>query len=166
MKKSELIIKIVNIVCAVVMLALIVCQFLPFWTTNEGVSTSVQSMCWFPTRDAQKEVQKYFQAELGKDVYLMTAMEHSINHLVVPALGVLAFGLLGIYFCITKSSKPINGIWSLLCGLSCVVGYLLIPAYALGANWIIHVALGGVITALSIVLLVYWVIDVIHWFKG
>ena len=166
MKKSERVIRIVNIACAVLMLALIVCQFLPFWTTNDGASASVQQMCWFPTRDNQKVVQKYFQQELGKDVYGMTAQNRSINELVVPALGVLCFGLLGIYFCVKKPNKPINGIWALACGLFCVIGYLIIPPYALGAGWLIHVALGGVISALSIVLMVYWVIDVIHWFKG
>ena len=167
MKKSELIIKIINIACAVVILALIVCQFLPFWTTNDGISASVQSVTWFPKSDNQQQVQKYFQSVLGKDVYKMRPpLENSINHLVAPAVGVLCFGLLGLYFCLVKSNKPINFIWALACGLSCVIGYLVVPPYMLGANWIVHVALGGVIIALSIVLLVYWIIDVIHWFKG
>ena len=165
MKKS-LLIRIINIVCAVLMLALIVLQFLPFWTTNEGVSASVQSVTWLPKSANEQAVQKYFQATLGKDVYSMLPTTPSINQLVVPALGVLAFGLLGLYFCLTKSSKPIHGIWALLCGLSCVIGYLVVPVYQLGSGWIIHVALGGVITALSIVLLVQWAISVFHWFKG
>ena len=166
MKISEKLIKVINIVCAVLMLALIVCQFLPFWTTADGVSASVQSVTWLPKSENEQAVQKYFQATLGKDVYSLKPTDPSINELVVPALGVLAFGLLGIYFSLTKAGKPINGIWSLLCGLSCVVGYLVVPVYALGANWIIHVVLGAVITLLSIVLLIRWVNDIIHWFKG
>ena len=174
MKKSELITKIVNIVCAVLMLALIVCQFLPFWVVD-GESTSIQSFCWFSTKDKQMEVQNYLQDTLGKDAYFVrtkniVAFEKNpkpgINEAIVPALGVLAFGALGVYFCLRNFKKPINGIWALLCGLSCVVGYMILPAYQLGQNWMIHVALGGVITALSLVLLVQWVISVYHWFKG
>ena len=156
MKISDRLLKVINIVCAVLMLALIVLQFLPFWTVGDN-TLSAQKFTWFCTHNT--DVNKFFKAEFG-DVY-------SLNTTILPTLGILVFGGLGVVFSLLKASKSINWLWAFLCGgLSCVIGYLTTPTYQLGSNWIVHVIIGAVVTLLSIVLLIRWIQDVIRWFKG
>ena len=156
MKISDRLLKITNIVCAVIILALVVLQFMPFWTVGE-TTLSAQEYIWFCRHHIDFE--DFFIQQLG-DAF-------SLNAAVLPTVGILAFGCLSIYFCIAKSNKSANWVWTILCGgLSCVFGFLTTPVYQMGSNWIVHLILGVVVCLISIVLFIRWIDDVKHWIKG
>ena len=69
MKKKLTVSQICSVVCAVLLLALVVCQFMPFWTAEEE-SVSIQKCVWFPQecKDITKMLDKTVEAEIN-DIY-------------------------------------------------------------------------------------------------
>ena len=146
---------ICNIVCAILMLALVLCQFLPFWSAN-GDTTSLQGYTWWP--DDHKEVTNWLKTAI--------AFDFRANDVVIPTILMLIFGCLGSAFCLIKSKSCWVGFLSLICGGAGIWGYLTNPAYQLGNLWVVHLTLAIAITALCIPALVACVKTVISWFRA
>ncbi len=156
MRKNTNLTRICNIICAVLAFALIVCQFLPFWTTTTtGDSISIQEYTWLPHHN--KDLDKDFKTIIGKD--------YGINDVVLMPIIALAVGAMCIVFSILWPKKCVTMFCPLLVGIMATYHYLLNPAYQLGAGWQIHLVLGVGILLASIIPLIQCVLHVIEWFN-
>ena len=140
MKNKTRLIKTCNILCAVLMLVLLVCQFLPFWSAN-GDTASIQGYLWFP--DTHSALTQYFQAETGSDSVP--------NDIAIMPILVLAAGVLGVVMCLWRSDKTWTAIFPLICGIAGIWGYLTKPAYQMGTLWVLHLILCIVMTVVAVV---------------
>lgn len=119
--------KICNIIGIILMGALLVLHFMPFWS-YDGMATSIQSYVWFPTDHAALE--SYISGQIGGS--------YSINSIVLMPVIVLVTIVIGIIMCIIMSDNLLVGLLPLGCGLVGIWGYLSKAAFQLGTNWSLH----------------------------
>jgi len=143
-----------NILCAFLMLALVICQFLPFWSAN-GDAASLQEYTWWPERHTA--LTDWFKTNISSDF--------RVNDIVMPTLLMLIFGCLGSVMCLIKSKSCLPVLPALICGISGIWGYLAKPAYQLGSLWFVHLMLAIAIVLICIPLLISSAKTVISWFK-
>lgn len=155
MRKNTKLTRICNIICAVLMLTLIVCQFIPFWTTTTGDSISIQEYTWLPHHN--KDLDTDFKANFGK--------EYGINDVVLMPIVVLVVGALGVIFTVMFMKKCGIVICPLLVGGLTTFEYLTNPAFQMGAGWVLHLVLGIAILLGAIIPLIQCVLHVIEWFN-
>lgn len=126
--------KICLFLCALVLAAILVCQFTPFWSypIEDGeASVSIGSYIWFPTEN--KTVDSYITSNVSAG--------YSISQLVVPVILVLLLGAVGLVMCLFKHTNAWTGLLPLCCGLAGLYGFLCQEAFKLGTAWNIHVLL-------------------------
>lgn len=167
--KNNKLSQICLIVCAVLCLALIVTQFLPFWTTEVEVKNddgekvtqqetlSVWGFLSFPEDDVQEQFVDYFVATLGEDNY-------TINGTAGTACMILAFGVLTIVFTILKSDKTWVFVLPLVCGVAGVYGYLTQGVFQMGNLWILPLVLSALIAVVALISGVQFVVGIKNWF--
>jgi len=124
MKKQT--VKICNILCAVLMLALILCHLMPFWTLN-GESLSLQEFIWFCTEHA--DISSY----LGS-----VDPQFSMNSFIVAPVLIFVSAVLGAVFYVTKPNRIWTAVFPITCGIVGTIAYLIDPALQSGANWWLH----------------------------
>jgi len=130
--KCKTTVTVMNCVCAMLMIALIVLQFVPFWTYGEqdDQTASVASYVWFP--DRYKELDKHFQTAVG-DTY-------TINQIVLMPVLTLFLGAVGSVLCIVWRKSAMTGLLPACCGAVGMWGYLSKAVFRLGAGWQLHLA--------------------------
>lgn len=128
MKKA----KIIGLISIVVMVAVLVIQFLPFWY-YEGTSTSIQMYVWFPEKC--KSLTKLLQEILGKS--------YAVGNIVLGPIALLVGSVVGIVLSVLgKKGKPILAkAVPMVCGIVGVYGFLSQPALQLGSNWVLYLIL-------------------------
>ena len=129
------IVKYLSFALAVVILALLVMQFLPFWTT-EKETVSINDYLWMPNE--HKSVTKLFKAELDDKKF------DPIKIVLWPVL-TLVLGVAGIILCFIKKDTLLPYLMTILCGLTGTLTYLTNPVYQWGANWIVHLIVAIVV---------------------
>ena len=129
------IVKYLSFALAVVILALLVMQFLPFWTT-EKETVSINDYLWMPNE--HKSVTKLFKAELDDKKF------DPIKIVLWPVL-TLVLGVAGIILCFIKKDTLLPYLMTILCGLAGMLTYLTNPVYQWGANWIVHLIVAIVV---------------------
>lgn len=155
MRKNTKLTRICNIICAALMLALIVCQFMPFWTTSTNETISIQEYTWLPHHN--KTLDTDFKAEFGKD--------YGINDVVLMPIVALAIGGIGIALSILYTKKCGIVICPLLVGALGTYDYLFNPAFKVGSGAIVHLVLCICILLASIIPLIQCFLHVIEWFN-
>ena len=152
MKKKNNPINVFDIICAVLMLALVVCLFMPFWTVGTE-SISMQEYIWMP--EANEAFTDYFQDAIHKDF--------RVNDVTLVPIFVLVSGVLGAYFCLIKRSKLGACVCTLCCGIIGMIGFLTSPAMQMGAYWQVYLALSIVVTAFGVFMAVQCIKRAIAW---
>lgn len=147
-------IRVCNIICLVLMLALLVCQFLPFWTVGEK-QVSVQGYTWITWE--HEDLTDSFVDTFGKD--------YMVKDMVLTPVVVLAGVIIAAIFCIRKLKKPGVGILPFLVGVLSIWGYLSTPVLQMGMLWQLHLALSIAMTVVSLVPLYNCAVATINWFK-
>ncbi len=151
-----------NLILVVLMVALLVMQFLPFWhykSTNTDLeptegNISIQQYIWLRATYKLEGVDKWFVSETrevtGESIKMDVA---EANDLVTgPALG-LFIGLFGIALCFFKNDKKYPPIFAAGCALANLYGYLTQPVLHLNPIWYAHLAI--VCLILVVVVLTY-----------
>lgn len=129
------------------MLALLVCQFVPFWSLGEE-TVSINGYIWFCTD--HENFTSYFQEALNDEVF-------NAGTIVGVNLITMLACVLGIVFCIKNSEDIWPGLISVICGVVGLFSYIAYPVYRMGAGWGLHVAVCvGMILAAG-VSLVRWI---------
>lgn len=126
--------KICLFLSALVLAAILVCQFTPYWTypTEEGeASASISNYIWFPTEN--KAVDSYITGNVSAGYH--------INQLVVPVILVLLLSAAGLVLCLFKHTNAWTALLPLGCGLAGLYGFLCQEAFKLGTAWSLHVLL-------------------------
>lgn len=137
-----------NVVCAALMLALLVLQFLPFWSyeTEEGArSASIQSYIWFP--GDMTDLEASLAEATGDEAF-------SVNAILGMPIVVLLAGAAGVVLCLIKSGSPLASLLPLACGAAGVYGFLAKPAFRLGESWGVQLALSAAVLLLALAALV------------
>lgn len=144
MKKSEVnYCRVFNIILAVLMLALLVTQFIPFWECadcEDGMAT-ISDYIWFPS--SHKDITTNM-----KDVY---GNDYEIADIVMTPVLILVTAALSIIFCVVKNRSGLIALIPLVGGLATVIGYLSEPAYQMHSSWIVTLILGIAITVCSLI---------------
>lgn len=138
-------VSIVNIVCAMLMLALLVLQFTPFWQYGaEGETASIGDYVWFPNKNTQ--VDSYLKASIDG---------FTIDHVVTVAVMMLVLSAAGAVMCFIRPHMTVTPVVTVACGLEGMYAYLAKPALRLGMNWSLHLTLCVVLVLLG-ALVLYW----------
>ena len=140
MKKPNIIAKCISYVLIVLMLALLVMQFVPFWTEGDGTA-SISDYIWFPRE--HKELNNALKAEFRKD--------YRINQYLVGPIALLVSAVAGILFSVLKRGKLNAFLLPLICGLAGYITYFTYAPYKLGSNWIVHAVLSVAILAVAVI---------------
>ena len=155
-------------ICAVLCLALIVTQFLPFWTAEVSVKNaegerikqeetlSIWGYLSFPEEDVQKQFGKNFTSTFGDD--------YAINGIAGTACLILGLGIVSIIFILLKSDKPWTFMLPMACGISGVFGYLTQPVLQTGNLWIVHLIASALIVAACILPCIQFFTGIVRWF--
>ena len=133
--------KIINITCALLMLAMLVCQFVPYWNVA-GSQASISGYVWFP--DDHNDFTEYFRTNLGNDTFYSGSIA-GINVLTIVACA------LGFYFNLRNADDVWPPAVSVLCGAIGLFSYIAYPAYRMGSMWPLHVAGYAVLIVLSLI---------------
>ena len=150
LKKQDLVIRILNYISTAFALALLALQFLPFWscmqcnTCGDGRMLSIIEYVWFARSHANG------LTALLKNYYIpgFVAMD-----VVGTAVIIQLCSIGGAVLNVLRPGKSGNAVLPLAAGLAAVIGYFA-PAYQLGQNWQLHVAVGAVTALCAIVTLV------------
>ena len=116
------------IVCAVLMLAVLVLQFTPYWHIGEGEeqqNVSIGAYVWFPTD--HKEVDTYMKEQVSSDFNISGVVGvHSL---------VLVLSAAGLVLCLIKPAMPVSPVLVMGSSVSGLVGCLGMKAFQLGSTW-------------------------------
>lgn len=129
-KPEKISVKTLNIISALLMVAMLACQFLPYWQFGEGESVSLHGYVWFPTDHKPLT-----------DALLPLVKNYPSNQAALACVPVLALCLLSLFLCLSKSDKQQMGIFPLLTGSAGLVLYLTSPVMRAGFLCWVHVAL-------------------------
>ena len=163
MAKSKInITQIIGIVCLVVMLGLIVTQFMPYWTMEDGTELSVLGYTWFNYQKDYKSFIKDMKAQI-QDAGLMDIKDDAfkkmgINDFVYPAAILSIVALFACVFCPFKLGKPLGIAFNLAVGCIGVWMYLCHPIYKLGSLWLIGLIISLVLAGLSLANAVIYIV--------
>ena len=139
MKKSINLVRVFNIVCAVLLVAIAVCQLVPFWQSGE-TTASIQDYVWFPKEN--KGLNDYFKQVTGDRTF-------RVNDMMLMPVIVIACSILGLFSCTVKSGKVSSAIIPLICGVVGIWGYRSSPLFQTADSWIIHLVICILLTVLS-----------------
>ena len=133
-----------NLLCVLIILVVLACQFMPYWNYGAGLSLSIQRYIWFP--DYHKEL---------TDELLPLVEQFPCNHAVTAALPVMILCLVAVFVCLRKKAAQGAGVLPVLAGGYGLIAYLLDPVMRAGVGLWLHIAvmilmlLAGVWTILA-----------------
>ncbi len=134
-----------NLISVVLMIVLLVCQFMPFWTYGEnGETASIQDYIWNPS--GYSALEKYFKAEVSAD--------YDINSILLMPILVLVLCVAGAVLGVIRGSHAWVGAFPAFCGLAGVWGYLSKAVFQMGNLWGLHLTLCIVLLILGVYTLI------------
>lgn len=141
--------RIISVVCAVLMLALLVCQFIPFWNLD-GREASIGGYIWLESH--YDGFTAYFQEWLNDGDFYSGSIV-GVNVILMLACAA------GIVFCIKNSEELWPIVFPAACGILGLYQYLAIPVFQLGSNCGIHLAICIATLVMAFIALIAWVRD-------
>ena len=165
--KKERITSIFNCVCALLLLATLVVQFLPFWTctgckTHKDVEqgVSIAEYLWLPkhhttlTNDLT-EVYRDLYGQDYKDPVTGKKLTFKADYILPSVLTVFIGSIVGMALCVTQRKKFLVAAIPLVVGIFGASGYMMYPALKLGSNPGLHVALLVAVAAVAGIALIF-----------
>lgn len=163
MKIKNKFLTISNIVCVLLLLALMATQFLPFWNcvgckNHDDGMISISEYLWHPknhtpvTNSMTDVYKSYFGPDI-KDENGKTWKFEANDVITTPILIVIAL-VLCVIFMITKFNTILPTLAACVGGAAGMYGYLTNLALESGNNWVMHLVVAGIVTAVSAVFLI------------
>lgn len=118
-----------SLVCALTLLVMLVCQFMPYWSYGEGMRLSVQAYIWFPD----------YHQDLTKTLEPLVE-QFPCNHAVTVSLPLMILCGVSLFVCLKKAGSRSGGILAILTGGYGLVAYLIDPVMRAGAGLWLHMA--------------------------
>ena len=128
-----------NAICIILLAALLILQFTPFWELN-GQQISIGGYIWFPT--SHENLTSHFQEAINADFKVDSLVLASLIQLLLPAAGI---GLL-----IYNRESIFVPVCTAVCGAGTVWSYLSKAAFRLGYNWYLYLVLGIILMVAAI----------------
>lgn len=154
MKKELNVIRICNFILIALMLAMLICQFLPFWSVADK-QVSVQEYNWITWEHA--DLTKQIQKELGKDFMVK-------DFALIP-FSVFFGSILGTIFTLLHLKSAGISLVGFSVGIICTIGYLTTPVMQLGSMWILHLVVSILLVLAGLPAFVILIKRAINWFK-
>ena len=154
MKIGTNMVRICNIVSLLLLVAILVCQFLPFWTVGDK-QVSIQEYTWITWE--QDDLTDSFEDTFGKD--------YMVKDLVLTPFAIVAGVILAAIFCLKNLKKSGAAFIPFIVGVIGIVGYLTVPILMMGQLWQLHLALCIAMTVISMIPLINCLTATINWFK-
>lgn len=130
-------------ICAVMMLALLILQFIPFWNVD-GTNVSIAGYIGFP--GDCPEMETYLTAQVGED--------YIINEVFVAPLTLLLVSLAGIVIAIITKCHQATILCSTYCGAAGIWMIASSKAFRLGSCWQLILVLSILTLAASLLALI------------
>ena len=133
--------KWMQISCAVMLAALIMLQFAPFWQVGDeaGSSASINAYVWFPENN--KDVGKYLEGAIEG---------FTINSIVPANVLVWVLGVAGVILACVQNGHVVTSLVHLAAGACGAWGYLTLPALQLGSGWVLHLIVSVALAAAGV----------------
>ena len=128
-----------NAACAILMVALLILQFTPFWELG-GQQISIGGYIWFP--GSHEELTAHFQEIVAPDFKVDSLVLSSLIQLLLPAAGI---GLL-----IYNRESIFVPVCTAVCGAGTIWSFLSKAAFRLGNNWYLYLVLGIILIVAAI----------------
>lgn len=159
MKSStKLLAKICLIISAVLCAALILVQFVPYWTyqnTAEGKEDTISIIEYMAFPSDNTDVTDYFEDNTDS---------FKINSLAGTFCIVFLLGIASIVFLVIKPNSRWISVWPTAVGLGSLIGYLTEPLWQLGSYYTVLVVLSAILTVAALIPFILWVTSVRYWF--
>ena len=140
MKKTNVVAMCISFVLVALMLALLVMQFVPFWSESKG-PVSISDYIWMP--GDHMELNVTLKAQFGKD--------YRINQIVLAPAVLLVSAAAGIVISLLKRGKFVSYLIPIVCGVAGITAYFTYPPFKLGENWTIHAVLSIAVLAVAVI---------------
>ena len=155
--KSKKITRVLLIVCAALVVALALAQFVPYWTYENAETASTDTISIFeylilPT--SHTDVTSALDAGTNE----------AINSLAGTFCIIYLLGLVTVIFVIIKPTSLWICVWPLATGVGSLIGYLTEPRWQMGSIYIVLVILSALLTLASIYPLITWIKYIRYWF--
>lgn len=148
MKRNKIdLTRVINIACAVLMLALLICQFVPFWSLGDQ-QASIGGYIWFPEHHG--DLTAHFQKTLNDRAF-------DAGDIVGTNIMIIVASVIGVIFCLKNAEDAWPAIFPAVCGIAGLYGCIAKPVFRLGAMWPLHLVLSIVMLALAVVSLLCWI---------
>ena len=151
---------ICNIVCAVLLLATLIMQFLPFWTCDackshkgEEVEISLSDYLWFPNEHDKfaDEMTDLYKDTYGKNYRGPDGRKFKFqaNEILPTALPAFLGSVFGIILCVVLRKKFFVAALPLYVGISGIIGYTSCLALTVGMNVTLHLVAAIAVAAVG-----------------
>ena len=145
MKKKIDMAQLLNIVGVVLILALVLCHFIPFWTV-EGETMSVWEYIGFPKQ--HKNVTTFFTKNVDANYH--------INNIVLMPSFAIFLGALAVIFAFKNSDDLWFSLFPAVVGVLGIRDYLLQPVYQYGNMWFIPLIVSILMFLVAVAAIVFW----------
>lgn len=159
--------RLVNCVCAIMLVLVLATQFLPFWNCTVDCkdhkdvekTVSIAEYVWLPEhhKPITKGMTDVYLEAYGEDYIREDGknFKFELNDIVAPLVVMFAGSIVGAVLCVMYSNHVAPAFIPLLVGGIGVYWYLTCPAMQVGQNWMLHfgvMALTAVVALASIVM--------------
>ncbi len=141
---------ICNIVCGLLLLALVICQFVPFWVI-EGENADSGSLIGVTGR-------QYEHVELIEHLDMVTE-GFAYQDISTQVLLTIVLGFVAALLCLKNSHGWFRILLAAIVGLAGVSLWLLVPAYTLGMMGTVLFVLDLLVLVVAVVMLVFFFME-------
>ena len=129
-----------NATCAILMVALLILQFTPFWKLD-GQQISIGGYIWFPTD--HEDLTAHFREVVAPDFKVDSLVLSSLIQLLLPAAGIGLF--------IYNRESLYMPVCAAVCGAGTLCSFLFKAAYRQGVHWYLYPVLSVILLIAAIV---------------
>lgn len=149
--------KIFLFICAALCAALVLAQFVPYWTyenSETASSDTISILEYLALPGEHKDVTKTLDAGANE----------AINSLAGTFCIVFLLGIVSIAFILVKPNSLWVSVWPLVVGVGGLIGYLTEPRWQGGSIHIVLIILCAALILVTLVPFVLWFINMKYWF--
>ncbi len=138
--------KTMNILCAILMLALLVCQFIPFWSLN-GDTASIAGYVWLS--EEGNAFTEHFRSTLNDPNFYA-------GKIVLMNVFTIVASVVGMIMCLGHSTELQPTVFSGICGIVGVISCLAYPVYRMGTLWPLYLLLSIGMLLMAVIVFYPW----------
>ena len=140
-EKKDTLMSVIRWGSIILMLAIIVLQFLPFWNID-GKQISVAAYMWWPEKN--KELTEFMRTTLGNSTF-------DVRNILNEGFVQILTAVLGIFWYLTRKNDFWTVVVPVICSVVGIWAYVMNPAFRYGGNWILQLVLNVILLALSVI---------------